>query len=91
MKPAVYLVLSLLQSTQELLAWWRPDERGCTAMLDLTGRYSEQQIEARQDELDNGETTLAVPMVRAYEVSARVVAGRPDVVARLRAIAEAYR
>lgn len=55
-----YVILSLKWSRGPVLVWWQPHNSGYTPNLDDAGRYSAEEVAAKPDYYDNGESTLAI-------------------------------
>lgn len=55
-----YVILSLKWSRGPVLVWWQPKNSGYTPNLDDAGRYSAEEIAAKPDYYNNGESTLAI-------------------------------
>lgn len=60
------------QRSDECL-WWRPKNSGYTCCLETAGRYSLDEVRARQSYYDNGEQTIAVPCEAVDKHAVRVV------------------
>lgn len=57
----------------DLLTWWAPNNSGYTSVIELAGRYSRADVEAKQGYYNNGDSTLAIPCAEVDAVAQRVV------------------
>lgn len=56
-----YYVLSIKRSTADVALWWGPKQAGYYSDLGRAGKYTDAEIAAEPERLNNGRTTLAVP------------------------------
>lgn len=58
-----YYILSLkwTRGPDEMVTWWRPENKGYCWHLDQAGRYSEAEVAAHLDYYNSGYATAAVP------------------------------
>lgn len=70
-----FYILSLPWTREDTLTWWSPNNSGYTSILEHAGRYSREQVTARPDYYNNGESTIAVPCSDVDAVAKRVVFG----------------
>ena len=71
-----FYILSLSHTTPDSAAkWWGPNNCGYTENLEQAGRYSAEQVRAKADYYDNGESTRAVPCMEADIMASRRIDG----------------
>lgn len=69
-----FYILSLRWSKRrdKVLTFWDSNDSGYRYRLEMSGRYTREQIEAHHDYYDNGESTRAVPCAEAEALAQKV-------------------
>ena len=68
-----YYILSLTHNHLESLVFQRPNNSGYTYILELAGKYTREQVEAKKYYYDNGKDTKAIPCHLLDEFVVRIV------------------
>ncbi len=83
-----YYILSLKWSKGDNVKWWGPNNNDYTSFLENAGLYTEDQILAEPDYYNNGESTLAVPVIFADGFKKTIVP--IDKIENMKQISEEY-
>ena len=67
-----YYILSLKRSS-DIAFFWKRNKHGYECDIEKAGIFSAKEVSELQDELNNGKTTIAVPVSTANKISFKSV------------------
>jgi hypothetical protein len=70
---AGYHILSLKWSRDGVITWWQANNSGYTTWLENAGVYTAEQVAAKPDYYNDGESALAVPVSAIAEMRQRTI------------------